>query len=125
MLKFGGENILRLGSNLILTRLLFPEAFGLMALVTVFLTGLKMFSDFGLNASIIRSARGDDPIFLQTAWTVQILRGVMLWLISVMLAGPGRGLLRRAAPGTAPACRGSDGDHPRVRVFQRLRRTGT
>jgi O-antigen/teichoic acid export membrane protein len=88
MLKFGGENILRLGSNLILTRLLFPEAFGLMALVTVFLTGLKMFSDFGLNASIIRSARGDDPVFLQTAWTVQILRGVMLWLISVMLAGP-------------------------------------
>jgi hypothetical protein len=33
MLKFGGDNILRLGSNLILTRLLFPEAFGLMALV--------------------------------------------------------------------------------------------
>src|SRR6056297_894581 len=86
--KFGGANFLRLGSNLILTRILFPEAFGLMALVAVFLTGLKMFSDFGLNASIIRSARGDDPIFLQTAWTVQILRGIMLWLISVMLAGP-------------------------------------
>jgi hypothetical protein len=34
-----------------------------------------MFSDFGLNASIIRSSRGDDPVFLQTAWTVQILRG--------------------------------------------------
>jgi O-antigen/teichoic acid export membrane protein len=47
-----------------------------------------MFSDFGLNASIIRSARGDEPVFLQTAWTVQILRGIMLWLISVMLAGP-------------------------------------
>jgi hypothetical protein len=49
-----------------------------------------MFSDFGLNASVIRSARGDDPVFLQTAWTVQILRGVMLWLISVMLAGRSR-----------------------------------
>src|SRR5262245_35834854 len=34
---------LRFASNLILTRLLFPEAFGLMALVFVFVTGLHMF----------------------------------------------------------------------------------
>ena len=32
---------LRLASNLILTRLLFPEAFGLMALVSVVLVGLQ------------------------------------------------------------------------------------
>ena len=35
LLNFGGENILRLASNIVLTRLLFPEAFGLMALVQV------------------------------------------------------------------------------------------
>jgi O-antigen/teichoic acid export membrane protein len=75
MLKFGGNNALRLGSNLILTRLLFPEAFGLMALVQVFLTGLQMFSDFGLQASVIRSSPRRGSGFLHTAWTVQILRG--------------------------------------------------
>lgn len=84
---FAGRNALRLGSNLILTRILFPEAFGLMALVHVFVTGLQMFSDLGLNTSIIRSRRGDDPTFLNTAWTIQILRGLVLWVATVATAG--------------------------------------
>jgi hypothetical protein len=54
---------LRLVSNLILARLLFPEAFGLMALVAVVLTGLQMLSDTGTAPSIARSTRGDDPDF--------------------------------------------------------------
>ena len=83
-----GGQFLRLISNLLLTRLLFPEAFGLMALVTVFITGLQMFSDAGLKASIIQNARGDDPDFLNTAWTLQIGRGVILWLATIALAVP-------------------------------------
>lgn len=42
-LNFGGAMFLRLASNLILTRILFPEAFGLMALVQVVILGLGMF----------------------------------------------------------------------------------
>jgi O-antigen/teichoic acid export membrane protein len=88
VLHFGGTNALRLVSNLILTRILFPEAFGLMAIVAVITTALQMFSDVGLQTSVIRSARGDDPGFLNTAWTLQILRGGLLWLASVVLAAP-------------------------------------
>ncbi|GAB1360936.1 hypothetical protein MASR1M32_01720 [Rhodobacter sp.] len=66
---------LRLASNLILTRLLFPEAFGLMALVSVVLVGLQMFSDTGIGPAISRSPRGDEPAFLDTAWTVNVARG--------------------------------------------------
>jgi O-antigen/teichoic acid export membrane protein len=88
VVSFGGQNALRLGSNLILTRLLFPEAFGLMALVQVFMTGLQMFSDLGINASVIRSKRGEDHRFLDTAWTLQLLRGVLLGGVCVLLAGP-------------------------------------
>lgn len=88
VLSFSGGNILRLASNLVLTRLLFPEAFGLMALVQVFITGLTMFSDAGIRTAIIRNARGDDPDFLNTAWTVQIIRGVLLWLGACTLAYP-------------------------------------
>ncbi|SNR66763.1 oligosaccharide flippase family protein [Paracoccus sediminis] len=88
VLGFGGGNFLRLLSNLVLTRLLFPEVFGLMAIVQVFLSGLQMFSDIGIKTSIIQNARGDDPDFLNTAWTLQIGRGVMLWLAACAMAWP-------------------------------------
>lgn len=88
LIGFGGQNILRLLSNLVLTRLLFPEAFGLMALVMVFLTGLQMFSDLGINVSIMQHKRGEDRDFLNTAWTLQIIRGLGLWLVCCAIAWP-------------------------------------
>ncbi|MDT8857323.1 oligosaccharide flippase family protein [Paracoccaceae bacterium Fryx2] len=79
---------LRLASNLILTRLLFPEAFGMMALVSVFLVGLSMFSDVGIGPAIAQNRRGDDPSFLNTAWTIQVIRGLLLWLATCAVALP-------------------------------------
>lgn len=88
----GGGFILQRGlqfvSNLILTRLLFPEAFGLMALSTVFLVGLAMFSDLGIKPSIIRDPRGNDPVFLNTAWSIQAIRGLALFGVGCLLAYP-------------------------------------
>lgn len=84
----GSSQILRLVGNLILTRLLFPEAFGLMALVQTFMTGLEMFSDVGIYPSIIQNKRGDDPAFLNTAWTIQVFRGFMLWIGACLIAWP-------------------------------------
>lgn len=78
--------VIRLGSNLILTRLLFPEAFGLMAVVYVLMTALVMFSDLGISQSIIQNRRGDEPDFLNTAWTVQILRGALIWMLALVIA---------------------------------------
>ncbi len=85
---FGASQLLRLGSNLLLTRLLFPEAFGVMAIVMVVMMGLGMFSDVGITPAIMQSRRGDDPAFLDTAWTIQIGRGFGLWLVALALAGP-------------------------------------
>lgn len=82
------NNAVRLGSNLILTRLLFPEFFGVMALVNIFLQGLHMFSDVGIGTSIIQHARGEDPAFVNTAWTVQAVRGGYLFLVSCALGWP-------------------------------------
>jgi O-antigen/teichoic acid export membrane protein len=78
----------RFASNLIITRLLIPEQFGIMALVNVFITGLFLFSDIGIGPNIIQSPRGDDPVFLNTAWTVQVLRGTTLWVAACALAWP-------------------------------------
>ncbi|HYE01903.1 MAG TPA: oligosaccharide flippase family protein [Phycisphaerales bacterium] len=85
---YGAAVLLRLASNVVLTRLLFPEAFGIMLAVNVFLAGLQLFTDLGIGASIIRSPRGTDPGFLRTAWTVQVVRGVVLWGIGCALAWP-------------------------------------
>lgn len=88
LIGFSMNQVLRLGSNLILTRLLFPEAFGLMALAAVFMTGLEMFSDVGIRPAIIQNKRGLDSSFLNTAWTIQILRGFILWAIACVIALP-------------------------------------
>lgn len=88
VLGFGGAQALRLVSNLILARLLFPEAFGLMAIVSVVLQGLMLFSDVGISPAIMQSRRGDDRAFLDTAWTLQALRGAVLFLIACALGWP-------------------------------------
>ncbi|WP_223814145.1 oligosaccharide flippase family protein [Roseicitreum antarcticum] len=88
VIGFGGGQALRLAGNLILTRLLVPEAFGLMALVTVVVIGLKMFSDVGIMQSIMRSPRGDEPEFLNTAWTLDVIRGFIIWGLACLMAWP-------------------------------------
>jgi O-antigen/teichoic acid export membrane protein len=85
-LGFAGGQALRLAGNLVLTRLLFPEAFGLMALVTVFMVGLSMLSDVGLGPAIHQSPRGDEPRFLGTAWTIQAIRGAVLFAAACAIA---------------------------------------
>jgi len=84
----GGGQALRLGSNLILTRLLAPEYFGQMVLVNVSLMALQLMSDVGIGPSIIHHKRGDDRDFLDTAWTLQVIRGFILWGSAVALAWP-------------------------------------
>lgn len=82
VLGHGVSQALRMASNLVLTRVLYPEAFGLMALLMVFLVGLVMLSDVGIGPSIQQSRRGDEPDFVDTAWSIQAARGGVLWLAS-------------------------------------------
>ena len=82
MIGFAAGLALRLVGNVVLTRLLFEETFGLMLLVQAFLTGMHLFSDFGIGPSIIQNKRGDDPVFVNTAFTMQAGRGLILWMIT-------------------------------------------
>lgn len=84
---FGFSRIISLGGNLILTRLLVPEMFGLMAIVTAVRVGVHMCSEIGLRVSVIKDDRGDEPTFLNTAWTLQIIRGLLLWFIIIIISG--------------------------------------
>jgi len=62
-------------SSVVLARLFSPEIFGLMTLLTTVLVGLNLFRHIGLGESVIQSPRGDEPLFLNTTWTLPVLRG--------------------------------------------------
>ena len=84
----GGGHFLRMAGSLVLTRLLFPEAFGLMATASVVLAMVQLFSDTGVRTSIIQNPRGGEPQFLNTAFIISIARGFLLTLIICAIAVP-------------------------------------
>jgi O-antigen/teichoic acid export membrane protein len=88
VLGFGAGQAIRLAANIVLAALLFEEAFALMAIVTAVMQGLAMFSDIGLQPSVVRSQRGDEPEFLNTAWTIQFIRGLLLFIGALALTWP-------------------------------------
>jgi O-antigen/teichoic acid export membrane protein len=85
---FGSSQIIRFASNLILTRLLIPHDFGLAAIVGMFVNMFQQLSDIGLGPAIIQNPRGDEPRFLNTAWTIAVTRGVALWALGCAIAWP-------------------------------------
>src|SRR6185436_4243172 len=75
---FALSQAIRFGGNLGMTRLLLPEMFGVMAIATMGMYGLALFSDVGLRQSVVQSRRGREAAFLDTAWTIQIARGFVI-----------------------------------------------
>jgi O-antigen/teichoic acid export membrane protein len=80
---YGTSLVLRLLGNLIIARLLSPDVFGVMAVCTAVQVIITLTGDIGLRQAVIRSANIQDPLFLNTAWTVQILRGLSIWIICI------------------------------------------
>jgi O-antigen/teichoic acid export membrane protein len=89
MVGYVSVQLLRTGTTLVLARhFLGPELFGIIGLVGVFLTGLSMFSEIGIVTNIVQHPRGDDPDFLNTAFSIQAARGSAIWIISLLAAYP-------------------------------------
>lgn len=76
-----GTQVVRFGTNLILTRLLAPELFGLMVLLTSLRVGLELLTDVGITQNVIANRNARNPDFYNTAWTLQLIRAVLLCLI--------------------------------------------
>lgn len=88
LIGYGASQLIRFGGNVILTRLLAPELFGLIATVMTLINAFNLLSDVGLAPSVVQNRRGDDPIFLNTIWTIQIIRGVILWFGCLLISWP-------------------------------------
>jgi O-antigen/teichoic acid export membrane protein len=82
----GSSQVLRLLGNLLLTRVLAPESFGVMAVATVISVAFVMFSDLGLRQVLVQSRRAHDPEFVNTVWTLQILQGVLVASLMLLSA---------------------------------------
>jgi O-antigen/teichoic acid export membrane protein len=89
--------IFRFSTNVILTRLLAPELFGIMTIVNTLRTGVELTSDVGIGQSIIYNKSGEDPDFYNTAWTINVFRGVILWIISSAAAIPAAYFYQRSS----------------------------
>jgi O-antigen/teichoic acid export membrane protein len=78
--------VIRLANNLIMTRLVAPDAFGVVAVATITLLGLQMLSDVGLRQSIIRRETEVEDIYQDTVWVTQILKGFVVSLFVILIA---------------------------------------
>lgn len=86
--SFTFDQALSFVSNVVLVYFAVTKAdFGIMALVVSINIGLQMFSDVGITASLIQNKR-QDAAFYNTAWTMQVFRGIVLWGVACLLAWP-------------------------------------
>lgn len=83
---FGFGQLIRLSSNLVMARLLAPEAFGLMAIAIAIDFFLCMLSDLGIEGSIMRSKKGETSEFLATARLAQLGRNTLIAMFLVIIA---------------------------------------
>lgn len=72
--SFCAQAILKLGSSLVLTRILQPEAYGIITILMSILFVVEMLSDLAVHTFIIRDPNAEEPRYLNTAWTIRLIR---------------------------------------------------
>jgi O-antigen/teichoic acid export membrane protein len=77
--------LLRVGSLMVLGRLLDPKDFGLVAMVTALTGVLHLFRDFGLSAATVQRVNVTEAQISTLFW-INVLVGVILGLLAVVMA---------------------------------------
>ena len=88
--------VLRLGGNIVLTRLLDPQAFGVVGVIVSVMMVLAMISDLGFFDFVIRHKKGSDRRFLDVIWTIRLGQSALqsaamfvgAWPIALFLGKP-------------------------------------
>ena len=81
----GATFVLRLGSLMVLARVLEPKDFGLVGMVTAFTGVLNLFRDFGLSAAAVQRTSVTEEESSTLFW-INMLVGVLLGLLAVAAA---------------------------------------
>jgi O-antigen/teichoic acid export membrane protein len=85
---FALSQFIRLGTSVAVAWFLAPELIGLMLLINTLRTGAELLTDVGIGQSIVGNKKGNNPDFYNTAWTIQIIRGIVLFFLLCAAAGP-------------------------------------
>jgi len=87
----GGTRGLQTLSIIILARILGPREFGLMGMALVTYNALQRFSELGIKSALIQRSEANIDAFLDTAWTLQLARGIglaaVLFITAPVVAG--------------------------------------
>lgn len=83
----GSTRLIALGKITVLARLLSPIQFGLFGVASLALALLEILTDTGINAFLIQEKK-DITDYLNTAWIVSIVRGILISLALLLLASP-------------------------------------
>jgi lipopolysaccharide exporter len=75
--SFGTQAVIKLGSSLILTRVLRPEAYGIITILMSVTFVIELIGDINVTLFIIRDKNGEEPKYLNTAWTLQLGRALL------------------------------------------------
>jgi O-antigen/teichoic acid export membrane protein len=75
--SFGTQAVIKLSSSLILTRLLRPEAYGIITILMSVTFVIELIGDINVTLFIIRDKNGEEPKYLNTAWTLQLGRSLL------------------------------------------------
>ena len=74
---FGLQAVIRLGSSLILTRVLLPEAYGIITILGSIVYVIGNILDTNVALFIVRDKNAEQPRYLNTAWTMRLSRSVL------------------------------------------------
>jgi len=75
--SFAAQAVVKLGSSLVLTRILRPEAYGLITILTSIVFTVELLADIAVTTSLVRHPQGDETRFLNTAWTMRLARALV------------------------------------------------
>ncbi|MEF8884330.1 MAG: lipopolysaccharide biosynthesis protein [Haloarculaceae archaeon] len=94
---------LELVALLVLARLLTPDDFGLLGIALLTLTAMERFSQLGLTSALIQRPEADVDRYLDTAWSLEVARGVVLAVVVFALSAPAADFF--GEPGVRPVLR--------------------
>lgn len=80
------ERLARFGRNMVLTRIIAPDQFGLMAIVLATIALFEAITEVGVSQAVIQNRRGKLPEFLNVAWWINTVRGLAIFVIAAPLS---------------------------------------
>lgn len=80
------EQAIRFARNMLLTRLLAPNAFGAMAIVMATSAIVGTLTDVGSRSAVIQNPRGGEPPYVNAGWWMEMGRAISMYLVIFVMA---------------------------------------